>query len=195
MAFLKLDMGWDGATRLQGEGVVLRAPRPADYDAWASLRLESEAWLRPWEPEWAPDELSREGWRRRLRRYVDDMKADRAAPFFILSETDETLLGGINLNGIQRGVAQTCSVGYWIGAPHARQGHMRAALRLLIPWAFDRLGLHRVEAACLPENERSSRLLLSVGFSPEGRSRAYLKINGAWADHLRFAIVKGDPVL
>jgi ribosomal-protein-alanine N-acetyltransferase len=79
-----------------------------------------------------------------------------------------------------------------MGQPHAGQGLMGAALKPLMSFAFGTLGLHRVEAACLPQNEASHRLLLKTGFSEEGLARAYLKINGAWRDHLLFGLVSTD---
>jgi ribosomal-protein-alanine N-acetyltransferase len=59
----------------------------------------------------------------------------------------------------------------------------------VVEFAFTRLGLHRIEAACVPENEASHRLLLKAGFEAEGRARAYLKIDGRWRDHLLFGMV------
>ena len=69
---------------------------------------------------------------------------------------------------------------------------MTAAVRTLIPYVFNTLDLHRLEAVCLPNNEASKQLLKGVGFVEEGYARRYLKINGTWRDHLLFAIVKGD---
>ena len=113
---------------LSGEGVVLRAPRMADYPDWAELRRNSREFLQPWEPTWPADDLTRSAFRRRLGIYNRD---------------------------------------------------------------FD-LGLHRIEAACCPENDASSRLLRRAGFQEEGLARAYLKINGVWRDHLLFGLVRGD---
>ncbi len=81
------------------------------------------------------------------------------------------------------------TIGYWMGQPYVGQGYMTAALKPLLAYAFGPLGLHRVEAACLPENQASHRLLLQSGFHQEGLARAYLKINGVWRDHLLFGIV------
>ncbi len=84
------------------------------------------------------------------------------------------------------------SIGYWIGQPYARRGHMLAAVRTAAPFGFQRLGLHRLEAACIPENAPSRELLLKAGFRLEGEARAYLKINGVWRDHLLFGMLPGD---
>src|SRR5579875_2133466 len=89
-------------------------------------------------------------------------------------------------------VAETASLGYWIGEPYARQGYMSAALPLVLDFAFGRLRLHRVEAACLPTNIPSRALLKKVGFQQEGLARQYLCIQGKWQDHLLFAILRED---
>jgi [ribosomal protein S5]-alanine N-acetyltransferase len=193
-SFLRFDFGWDGTPRLVGRKVVLRPPRSGDYAQWAQLRAESRAFLQPWEPAWSADELSRDSWRRRLKRYAEDTHAGITCPFLMFRAGDETLVGGINLNGIQRGVAQMCSVGYWVGERHARQGFAREALQLAVGHAFDTLDLHRVEANCLPSNLPSRRLIETSGFQFEGMSRAYLMINGRWEDHLRFAVVRDDAL-
>jgi len=174
--------------------VYLRAPEPRDYAAWSTLRGESYDFLQPWEPTWSDDELSRTAWRIKLRRYVEDQRDGRGYAYFIFRGHDDELVGGVTLSRVHRGAAHMGSVGYWIGEPHIRQGFVTAALRGLIAFAFDPLGLglHRLEAACLPENEPSRRALERVGFELEGRARAYLRINGVWRDHLLFGLVRGD---
>ena len=96
---------------------------------------------------------------------------------------------------MRRGVTQCCTLGYWIGARFARQGYMTSAVKALIPFIFKTLGLHRIEAACLTDNGASQRLLVRNGFRQEGLARHYLLINGAWADHLLFALLKDEAQL
>jgi [ribosomal protein S5]-alanine N-acetyltransferase len=178
---------------LDGEGVRLRAPRWRDYEAWTVLRRQSRAFLQPWEPTWPEDDLLRVSFRRRLAAYSREIESDGAYPFFIFRPSDNALVGGVTLSNVRRGVAQMATVGYWIGQPYAGQGYMTAALRPLLAFAFGSLGLHRVEAACVPENEPSRRLLLKSGFQQEGLARAYLKINGNWRDHLLFGMAPSAP--
>ena len=175
--------------RLAGRDVMLRPPERGDYDDWAQLRAGSRAFLAPWEPSWPPDALSRANFRARIVRYAEDWRTDQAYNFFIFAR-DGTLLGGIGLANIRRGVSETASLGYWIGEPFARQGYMTAALPLILDFAFGRLRLHRVEAACLPANVPSRALLLRAGFDQEGYARQYLCIDGRWQDHLLFAILR-----
>ena len=144
------------------------------------------------EPGWPEDDLTRSAFRRRLRRYAEDQRCDQAYPFFLFRSSDGALLGGLTIANVRRGVAQAGSLGYWIGAPFARQGYMSRAVRAVIPFSFDALRLHRLEAVCLPHNEPSKAVLAKVGFHEEGLARQYLRINGQWADHLLFALLRAD---
>lgn len=174
--------------------LILRAPQANDYAAWALLRTESRAFLTPWEPVWNEDDLTRTSFRLRVKRAAREIAADEAYSLFLLDARNETLLGGLTLGLVRRGVAQACTLGYWMGARHAGRGHMSEAVRGALRFAFQDLALHRVEAACLPSNEPSRRLLERVGFRHEGLARAYLRINGAWADHLLYAALASDPL-
>jgi ribosomal-protein-alanine N-acetyltransferase len=180
---------------IRGDGIYLRYPRIADYLDWSKLRGESREFLTPWEPVWADDELTRGSFRRRIKRYQKETRQDSAYVFFVLRESDDALLGGCTLSNVRRGVTQCCTMGYWIGAKFARQGYMTNAVKALIPFVFKTLGLHRIEAACLVDNEASKSLLGRTGFRQEGLARRYLLINGRWADHLLFALLKEEASL
>jgi ribosomal-protein-alanine N-acetyltransferase len=177
---------------VQGDGVFLRAPQMADFNAWSALRDKSRDFLVPWEPTWPEDDLTRASFRRRLRRYAEDARCDQAYAFLLFRKDDNALLGGITLTNVRRGVAQAGSMGYWVGAPFAAQGWMTRGVSALVPFAFDVLRLHRVEAACIPTNQPSIRLLERSGFKREGYAREYLCINGLWQDHLLYARLRGD---
>ena len=177
---------------LKAEHIYLRYPQMSDYVPWSELRGESRQFLVPWEPTWATDELTRTGFRRRIRRYQREIRNDVAYPFFLFHEADNALLGGCTLSYVRRGVTQSAALGYWIGARYARRGHMFAAIGTMLPFVFEVLGLHRLEAACIPENEPSRALLKKLGFREEGRARRYLQINGEWQDHILFALLEDD---
>jgi ribosomal-protein-alanine N-acetyltransferase len=179
----------DAAFHIEGGRVRQRPPRMGDYGAWSALRRASRGFLQPWEPTWAADDLSRSAFRRRLSIYSRDLDLGQGYAFFVFRKSDEALVGGVNLRDVRRGVAQSGALGYWVGEPHARKGYTLDAVRTVSEFAFQRLGLHRLEAACVPENEASHRLLLRAGFEAEGRARAYLKIDGRWRDHLLFGMV------
>jgi ribosomal-protein-alanine N-acetyltransferase len=191
MAVLEWMNSDPGLTLERGE-VRLRPPRMADYPEWAALRQTSRQFLQPWEPSWPADDLTRAAFRRRLTLYQRDQDLGLGYAFFVFRRQDDALLGGITLRNILRGVAQSGAIGYWIGQPYARRGYTLAAVQILARFAFDRLALHRLEAACCPENEASARLLRKAGFDPEGRARGYLKINGVWRDHLLFGMIRPD---
>ncbi len=183
--------GETSATRRFEDGhTMIRAPEARDYGAWAALRAASREHLQPWEPAWQEDELSRDAFRRRLRRYAEDAREQTGFAFLTFAMPGETLVGGVTLSRIRRGVAMMGSIGYWCGQAHLRRGHTRTAVRLAVGFAFGELGLHRIEAACLPENLPSRQLLLDMGFEQEGRAREYLRIAGAWRDHLLFGLVR-----
>jgi ribosomal-protein-alanine N-acetyltransferase len=192
MAFFRTVSFSEPLPNVDGDGVYLRAPQMADYSEWTTLREASRAFLTPWEPTWPSDDLSRSAFRRRLRRYAEDQRADTSYAFFLFRKADDALVGGLTLANIRRGVAQAGSLGYWIGEPFARRGLMTGALRGLVPFAFGSLRLHRLEAACIPSNAASIRLLEKMGFAREGYAREYLCINGLWQDHLLFARINGD---
>jgi ribosomal-protein-alanine N-acetyltransferase len=177
---------------LSGEGVYLRPAIPADFSAWSRLRAASRVFLEPWEPSWPDDDLTHQAFRRRLRRQEEDIARDEAYPFFIFDQISDELLGGITLGGVRRGVSQTGTLGYWMGAAHAGKGRMTRAVATTVDFAFSKLRLHRVEAACIPDNAPSIALLERNGFRREGYARSYLKIDGAWRDHVLFALVEGD---
>jgi [ribosomal protein S5]-alanine N-acetyltransferase len=178
---------------IAGAGVVLRVPQSSDYAEWAALREASRKFLTPWEPTWPDDDLTRGAFRLRLRRYAEDQRSDLAYAFLIFRSDDHMMIGGLTLANIRRGVAQAGSIGYWIGAPFARKGYMTAAVRALIPFCFRTLRLHRLEAACIPANSASIRLLEKTGFKREGYAHSYLCINGIWHDHLLYGRLNDDP--
>ena len=192
MAFFRTINFTEPLPSIEGDIVTLRTPQITDFEEWAALRETSRAFLTPWEPTWPDDDLTRSAFRRRIKRYTEDLRSDQGYAFLIWRNSDSALAGGLTLANIRRGVAQAGSLGYWMGLPFIRQGYMRAAVRAVIPFAFATLRLHRLEAACIPTNTGSMRLLESTGFVREGYAREYLCINGTWQDHLLYARLK-DP--
>lgn len=194
MALFRSILWSDPLPVIEGQGVYLRSPRMSDWAGWARLREESRSFLAPWEPVWPEDDLGRTAFRRRLQRYANDQQGDYAYAFLIFRASDDEVLGGVTVNNVRRGVAQAGSLGYWMGAPHAGRGYMTAGLRALIPFAHGALRLKRIEAACLPHNHASIRLLEKLNFTREGLARQYLCIAGRWQDHVLFARLHSDPL-
>jgi ribosomal-protein-alanine N-acetyltransferase len=180
---------------VEGRRVHLRSPQSADFQAWATLRGDSRDHLVPWEPSWTVDELTRESYRRRLRRYQQAERDGTGYMLFIFTNDGNELAGGIQLSNIRQGIAQSAAtIGYWIGRKFAGQGLMTDAVTAVVLHGFGRMGFHRIEAACLPSNTASRRVLTKCGFTAEGTARKYLRINGEWQDHLLFAVIAGDSV-
>lgn len=177
---------------IEGDGVMLRMPQGGDYPAWRALRERSRAFLTPWEPLWTSDELTRQSYLVRLRRYRQDARERTSYTFFLFDPTGETLYGGATIGQIRRGVAQSCTLGYWMGEEYAGAGLMHRGVEALKHFVFDVEHLHRIEAACLPTNERSIRLLEKAGFRREGYLQKYLKIAGRWEDHHLYSLIEDE---
>ena len=178
--------------KLSGERVFLRPPKRRDALKWQKLRMASKSFLVPWEPAWDASSCSRRSFIRYFKNsnYLANM--DRAYSFLIFSIEDKSLLGGVNIGNVRRGVSQSASLGYWIGKQYSKKGYMKEALDVLIPSLFLELQLNRIEAATLENNLASKNLLNKIGFKKEGRLRKYLKINGEWQDHILYSLLEYD---
>ncbi|MDO5530355.1 MAG: GNAT family protein [Paracoccus sp. (in: a-proteobacteria)] len=180
------------SVRVETERMVLRLPAMSDFRDWTALRAESRAFLTPWEPVWADDHLSRRAFTTRVYWAARAERTGTACPFFLERRLDGALLGAITMDNIRRGPAQMATIGYWVGAPHARQGYMTEAIDAVVRYAFNQLDLSRIEAACLPENTASRGVLERAGFKYEGVAQAYLQINGRWRNHVLYANIRHD---
>ncbi|MDX3925518.1 MAG: GNAT family protein [Shinella sp.] len=180
------------SVELASDQHLLRLPRFSDYRQWYVLRSESRKFLEPWEPSWRNDELTESAFRARVVRNEQEYASGQAVPLLLFSRSEQVLLGGLTIGYIRRGAAQCCMIGYWMGERHAGKGHMLSALNLAIPYIFSALQLHRIEAACIPDNARSIGLLEKAGFQREGYLREYLKINGEWRDHVMYSLLAKD---
>lgn len=178
--------------RLDTERLVLRPPEHRDFRLWADLRRDSREFLKPWEPTWASDHLSRKSFANRVYWAQKSIANGTAVPLFLFRREDDMLLGAITLDNIRRGPAQAGTTGYWVGEPYARQGYMREAIVALVHHAFTALDLSRIEAGCLPENTPSRRLLESCGYKYEGVAQSYLQIDGRWRNHVLYANLRYD---
>lgn len=182
--------------RLKGPTISLRMGRPGDWRTWRDLRESSRAFLTPWEPSWPSNALSYTFYCGLLRRYAREWRKGEGYNFMIFLNgkdgSEGPLVGGISLNSIERGIAQTGTLGYWMGQKFAGKGYMREGATLVSAFAFDTLLLHRLQASCLPRNEPSINLLRRLGFEEEGFAKAYLQINGTWEDHILWAKVNNQ---
>jgi ribosomal-protein-alanine N-acetyltransferase len=181
-------------TQLVGPRVLLRAGDIENWRAWRTLRELSRDFLVPWEPQWPYNCLSHSFYCSILRRQYREWRAGTSFAFTIFVHDGETapyLVGGITLSDVQYADAQKGTIGYWMGRPYAGQGLMTEAVGLVCAFAFETLHLQRVEASCLPHNDRSKALLTRMAFEQEGYAKAYLQINGKREDHLLWG--KSNP--
>lgn len=178
--------------RLDTERMALRLPQHSDFNAWTALRQDSRDFLVPWEPTWSADHLSRKAFTNRVYWAQRASRAGTSIPFFLERNVDGALLGAITIDNIRRGPAQMATIGYWIGAPHARQGYMAEAIEAVTRHAFTVLDLSRIEAACLPDNAASRAALERAGFKYEGVAQSFLQINGRWRTHVLYANLRHD---
>lgn len=173
---------------LKTQRLMLREPAMAHWPQWSAVRAESRDFLMPWEPSWGPAHLTEVSYRDRFLRTPNE----DSRTFFLFRLTDGQLMGGVTIANIRYGVALSASFGYWLGEPYTGNGYMTEALRRLIDLCFDELYLHRIEAACIPENIASRKVVTSLGFHEEGLARQYLKINGEWRDHVLYGLLRED---
>lgn len=177
------ESGPDGRT-------ILRYPGPDDREEFLALRAASADFHRPWEPAPAAgiDPYSAEA----FANYLKGSRHETRERLLLCRRDSGTILGSFNLSEICRGPLQSAYLGYWIGTEFTQQGYMTEGIRLILRHAFVTLGLHRVEANIRPENEPSLALVRRAGFRREGFSPGYLKIDGAWRDHERWAMLADE---
>ncbi len=177
-------------TVLAGRRVTLRPLVANDYLPWREVRLRSKDWLTRWEPQrpaGVPDAAeSRSAFVARCRARDRERQLGTGYGFGIFAE--DCLRGEINVSGVQRGPFQSAYVGYWIDEASAGNGYVPEAVVLLGRYAFEDLGLHRLQIAIIPRNTASRRVAEKLGLRNEGTAVRYLEINGVWEDHVRYAI-------
>ena len=175
-------------THIQGERIYLRPPESQDYPAWYMTRSRSRHDLEEYEPRWPVGCLEQSFFERRLAYQAQNWVCDRSYSFLIFHDETHELLGGININNILRGCLQHASIGYWLDIEARGHGYMQEALKLILEFAFDDIGLKRVNISSLPYNQRSRKVIEAVGFEKEGYARNYLQINGVWQDHVLYGM-------
>ena len=191
MVFYKFTPALNPIT-LPGGKLQLRAPQSSDYLAWKQVREASREFLEPCEPPWAYNPFPRLGFRRRLKRYAAERELKMGETYFLVSLKEDCPIGGISISNIRYGASRACSLGYWMGEQHAGKGYMKKCVLAVSDHIFNDLGLCRIEAACLPDNRRSSHLLEHAGFVREGFVRKYLEIDGKRRDHVLYSRLKED---
>ncbi len=146
--------------------------------------------LQRYSPVYPNDYYTLDYWKQQLTNHADDFQNDKSLHLCLYEkECPNTVIGTIHFSSIIRRAAQFCFLGYGIAHKVEGRGYMKEALRASITYAFEEMNLHRIMANYVPTNERSGRLLKSLGFVAEGYARDYLRINGEWQDHVMTALI------
>jgi [ribosomal protein S5]-alanine N-acetyltransferase len=196
MGFVGRMRGWPVTlteTGLLAAPVTLRPIRVKDAGPWRDARVRNASWLRPWEPTNPETPL----YRTTLGPYVAMARTMRREARQGLTLPWVVTYGGkfagqLTVGGIVWGSARSAQVGYWVDEAFAGQGVIPTALAMAMDHCFFGVGLHRVEATIRPENAASRRVVEKLGFREEGIRRRSLHIDGAWRDHVCYALTVED---
>ena len=172
-------------------GFILRRARQTDVPAALAFQLRNFDHFASTSPRRPPDFGTERFWAERIALSERDFQEDRACSLCVF-EGPERIVGTVSLMNFVRGALQGCDLGYAIDAAHQGTGLMFWAVTQAVRYAFETLKLHRIEAACIPANARSIRVLEKAGFQREGLLRSYLRINGNWQDHYLYALISDD---
>lgn len=175
---------------LAGRRITLRPLNPGDWEQWREVRIRAREWLTVWEPRPVPGHPDPTQDRRAFvaRCGARDRDRELGSGYGFGIFVGDTFAGEINLNSIQRGPFQNAYIGYWIDQAQAGNSYVPEAVVVLIRFAFEELGLHRVQISIIPRNSRSRRVVEKLAIRDEGVAVRYLEINGVWEDHIRYAI-------
>ncbi|MDQ3106248.1 MAG: GNAT family N-acetyltransferase [Actinomycetota bacterium] len=179
---------------LTGRRVLLRPLHPADWDGWREVRIRCRDWLVKWEPRASAGHPDPAEDRRAFvaRCSARDRERELGSGFGFGIFVDGRFRGEINLNSIQRGPFQNAYIGYWMDEAVAGSGYTPEAVAVVLQFAFEELGLHRVQISIIPRNSASRRVVEKLALRDEGVAERYLEINGTWEDHIRFAVTSEE---
>ena len=176
--------------RLYGRRVMLRPLLPPDFDGWREVRQRNHDWLTVWEPRrspHAPDPTTdRDAFTARCSQRDRDRQSGVGYAFGLFVEN--ALAGEVNLNNVVRGALQTGTIGYWIDQNRAGRSYVAEGVVVAMRYAFEELGLHRIEICIVPRNRNSHRVMEKLAIRNEGTAQRFLEINGVWEDHVRYGI-------
>jgi ribosomal-protein-alanine N-acetyltransferase len=181
------------AAELVGRRVRLRPLRDEDFEAWHEVRTRNREWLLPWEPRparapYPPDDRASFVARCSMRERERQLGTGYGFGLFAQGE----FVGEVNLSSVQRGPFQNAYVGYWVDRAVAGRGYVPEACVTLFRFAFEELGLHRLQISIIPRNGPSRRVAEKLGLRGEGIAQRYLEIDGKWEDHVRYALTSEE---
>ena len=169
------------------ERLILRLPLLTDYKSWVILRRKSEDFLNKWEPEKDSNYYSKTNFNQRVKWAKKNFNSKKVIHLFIFLRSNNHLVGGITLDNIRYGPFQSATLGYWLGEEFSKKGIMTEGLNSMMIYASKNVGISRIEAATLPNNIASRRLLEKCNFKYEGVGQYFLQIKGKWQHHILYA--------
>lgn len=169
---------------LQSSRLVLKTLDESAAELVCQYVIDNRAFLEDWVPRMEEAYYTLEFQKERLQK-----KIDNGYTFYIFKKSNlNKIIGQVGISNIVKGAFQSCHLGAGMLGSEINQGYMTEAVQAVIPFVFNEIGLHRIEANVMPKNLRSKRMMEKLGFTDEGLSRKYLKINGKWEDHERFVL-------
>ncbi len=189
MKLARHDVATGGGFRMEGRRVLLRQLDAHDFEAWREVRSRCREWLRPWEPRPAGAGMTEDNWTS-FQASLSTRERERqlGSGYGFGSFYGDVFVGEVTISSIQRGPFQSAYIGYWVDQRFAGQGIAPEAACLTMRFAFEVLGLHRIEIAIVPRNSASRRVAEKLGLRMEGTAERFLEIDGVWEDHVRYAM-------
>jgi [ribosomal protein S5]-alanine N-acetyltransferase len=180
--------------KLRSNHVYIRPFELNDRDTKSLLnfRLTHREFFKPYEPVQQDEHFTRTGQEEVIQKAIQNWEDGLAYSFGIFLGESDALIGKVSLSNVSRGAWQNCTIGYSLAEKVNGRGYTTEAVSLAVKFALEGIGLHRVQAAVMPHNLGSIRVLEKVGFRHEGLSKRYLNINGSWEDHVIYAITRED---
>lgn len=157
-----------------------------------ALKLKNKKFFEPFEPTREERHFTIDGQLDDLQTVEENRLKDASYSFGIFLRNNDNLIGRINLNAITRGAFQNTYLGYYLDEEYNARGCMTEAVVEVMKVAFKELGLHRIQAAIMLNNNASRKVLMKSGFRKEGVAEKYLKINGKWEDHELYALTSEE---
>ena len=175
--------------RYETERLVLRSLSRRDAPALLDYLTRNRDFLSEWEPVRDEAYYTLPSAQEFIRAEHADHRRQSAMKLHLSKKGEKRIIGYVGLSNIVRGAFLSCFAGCRLDTDEINRGYMTEAMREVIRIAFDGMGLHRIEANIIPRNVRSRRVVEKLGFTLEGMSRKYLRINGVWEDHLHYVLL------
>lgn len=170
---------------LSSPRLILRLARPSDVLSLLKFHRQNQEHLASWEPPLRPEDFfTLDYWKKAIDQAEKGYSQGQSLRLLLCAKGNEQIIGMANFSNFERGFFQNCRLGYKLAASAEGQGYMQEALNAAINYLFHTRKFHRIEANCLPHNQRSRKLLQRLGFNEHGIAPDYLLIAGKWQDHL-----------